>query len=152
MAIRFAKSPKACRWLAAAVTLGVFAVLQMPALGEEKHTPVSTVRVAGIVLKWVRGDKDANFRRVEPLIREAAQNGATIVCTTECFLDGYAIADKSIPLDVYRSLGEKVPDGPYFQRLVGKRSTALKIQRGSFIVIYRLGGSNAAALGRHAIQ
>lgn len=76
-----------------------------------------TVKVAGIVLKWVRGDKEANFRRVEPLIREAAANGAKIVCTTECFLDGYAIADKSIPLDEYRKLGEPIPDGKYCRRL-----------------------------------
>lgn len=77
----------------------------------------TTVRVAGIVVKWVRGDKEANYRRVEPLIREAAGKGAEIVCTTECFLDGYAIADKSIPLDTYRALGEPIPDGPYFRKL-----------------------------------
>ncbi|MBN1442941.1 MAG: acetylxylan esterase [Planctomycetes bacterium] len=76
-----------------------------------------SVRVAGIVLKWIRGDKEANFRRAEPMIREAAARGAKIVCTTECFLDGYAIADKSIPLDAYRALGEPIPDGPYFRRL-----------------------------------
>jgi predicted amidohydrolase len=33
------------------------------------------------------------------MIRQAAARGARIVATTECFLDGYAIADKSIPLD-----------------------------------------------------
>jgi predicted amidohydrolase len=77
----------------------------------------STVRVAGIVLKWVRGDKAANFRRAEPMIRQAAAKGAKIVCTTECFLDGYSIADKSIPLDEYRALGEPIPAGEYFVRL-----------------------------------
>ena len=77
----------------------------------------STVRVAGIVLKWVRGDKAANWRRLEPMVREAARGGARIVITTECFLDGYAIQDKSIPLETYRALGEPVPDGPYFRRL-----------------------------------
>ncbi len=76
-----------------------------------------TVRVAGIVLKWIRTDKQSNFRRAEPMIREAAAGGAKIVCTTECFLDGYAIADKSIPLDAYRALGERIPGGPYYQRL-----------------------------------
>jgi predicted amidohydrolase len=77
----------------------------------------ATVRVAGIVLKWIRGDKEANYGRVEPLIREAAKKGAHIICTTECFLDGYAIADKSIPLDEYRRLGEPIPGGVYFRRL-----------------------------------
>src|SRR6266446_5118720 len=79
--------------------------------------PPHTLRVAGIVLKWLRGDKEGNYRRVEPLIREAAAHGAQIVCTTECFLDGYAIADKSIPLDQYRALGEPIPQGEYFRKL-----------------------------------
>jgi N-carbamoylputrescine amidase len=79
--------------------------------------PAGTVRVAGIVLKWIRGDKEANFRRAEPMIRQAAGGGAKIVCTTECFLDGYAIADKSIPLATYRALGEPIPGGQYFERL-----------------------------------
>jgi len=77
----------------------------------------STVRVAGIVLKWVRGDKETNWHRLEPMVREAAQGGARIVVTTECFLDGYAIADKSIPLETYRALGEPIPEGKYFRRL-----------------------------------
>jgi predicted amidohydrolase len=76
-----------------------------------------SVRVAGIVLKWIRGDKSANFRRLEPRIREAAAHGAKIVCTTECSLDGYAIADKSIPLETYRALGEQIPAGEYCQKL-----------------------------------
>jgi predicted amidohydrolase len=76
-----------------------------------------TVRLAGIVLKWVRGDKETNFQRAAPLIREAAARGAQIVCTTECFLDGYAIADKNIPLEEYRALGEPIPNGPYYRRL-----------------------------------
>jgi len=86
------------------------------ASAEETSVP-STVRVASIVLKWLRTDKKANMCRVEPMIREAATNGAKIVCTTECFLDGYAIADKSIPLEQYRALGEPIPEGRYFLRL-----------------------------------
>ncbi len=76
-----------------------------------------TVRVAGIVLKWLRADKQSNYRRVEPMIRKAAQRGARLVVTTECFLDGYAIADKSIPLPAYRDLGEPIPDGKYYRKL-----------------------------------
>lgn len=80
------------------------------------------VLVAGIVLKWIRGDKEANWRRAEPMIREAAKQGAKIVCTTECFLDGYAIADKTIPLDTYRALGEPIPNGVYYKRLAALAS------------------------------
>jgi len=82
---------------------------------EESKAP--SVRVAGIVLKWIRADKEANFRRIEPMIRKAAAGGAKIVVTTECFLDGYAIADKSIALETYRALGEPIPEGRYFRRL-----------------------------------
>ncbi len=85
-----------------------------------------TVRVAGLVLKWIRGDKEANFRRVVPMIREAAKGGAQVIVTTECFLDGYAIADKSIPLDSYRALGEPIPSGLYYQRLA-KLAAELKV-------------------------
>ena len=87
--------------------------------GGEASTKPRTVRVAGIVLKWLRGDKAANYRRIEPLIREAAAHGAQIVCTTECFLDGYAIADKTIPLEQYRALGEPIPQGEFFRKLSG---------------------------------
>lgn len=85
--------------------------------GETAQSAGATVRVAGIVLKWLRTEKEANFRRAEPMIRQAVAGGAQIVCTTECFLDGYAIADKSIPLATYRGLGERIPEGEYFGRL-----------------------------------
>ena len=91
-------------------------LLLAPAVGRGDE-PAKTVRVAGIVLKWIRGDKEANFRRAVPLVRQAAAGGAKIVCTTECFLDGYAIKDKSVPLETYRALGEPIPDGPYYRRL-----------------------------------
>jgi predicted amidohydrolase len=75
------------------------------------------VHGAGIVLKWVRGDKEANFRRIEPMIREAARHGAQLIVTTECFLDGYAFDDLTMPLDKYQALAEPIPGGPYFRRL-----------------------------------
>jgi predicted amidohydrolase len=91
--------------------------IALQAATEQPRSITNRVRVAGVVLKWVRGDKEANYRRMEPLIREAAAHGAHIVCTTECFLDGYAIADKSIPLERYRALGEPIPEGVYFRKL-----------------------------------
>jgi predicted amidohydrolase len=88
-----------------------------PSLLAQDAGKQETTRVAGIVLKWVRGDKEENWKRAEPLIREAARGGARIVCTTECFLDGYAIADKKMPVEKYRALGEAIPDGPYCLKL-----------------------------------
>jgi predicted amidohydrolase len=97
--------------------LSLFLVLRVGQAADGAGSRAETVRVAGIVLKWVRGDKEANYRRAEPLIREAAGGGARIVCTTECFLDGYAIADRSIPLADYLALGEPIPTGTYYRRL-----------------------------------
>ncbi len=102
--------------LPTAIVLTVLLASQPSALSADEPKP-QTVRVAGIVLKWLRTDKEANYRRIEPMIREAARGGAKIVCTTECFLDGYAIADKTIPLETYRALGEAIPGGTYFERL-----------------------------------
>ena len=77
-----------------------------------------SVKVAGLVLRWVRGDKEANFRRLEPMIREAAAKGARIVVTTECSLDGYAVADRKNISDAdWRALGEPIPTGAYFKKL-----------------------------------
>jgi len=76
-----------------------------------------TVRVAGIVLKWLRMDKEANYARGEKLIRQAAAEGAQIVATSEGFLDGYMIEDRTIPRAMYRSLAERIPEGEYFGRL-----------------------------------
>ena len=70
-------------------------VISLPLRADDSPAATKTsrsVRVAGIVLKWLRTEKDANFTRAEALIREAATGGAQIVCTTECFLDGYVNA------------------------------------------------------------
>ena len=112
------KSQRRCLVLVVLTALWSAAGLAMA--GDESQSteaPAGTVRVAGIVLKWVRADKEANFRRAETLIREAAAGGAKIVCTTECFLDGYTIGNKGDPPANYRDLAEPLPDGPYFRRL-----------------------------------
>jgi len=88
------------------------------------------VRVAGIVLKWLTGDKAGNFQRLEPLVREAAANGARIVVTTEGALDGYAVSDQNLDLATYRDLGESIPDGPYYQR-----AAALAGELGIYLVL-----------------
>ena len=78
---------------------------------------VDRVRVAGVVLKWAHGDRDANLRRFEALMREAAAGGAKIIGTTECFLDGYAIGNRTEFPRNYRELAEPIPSGKYFRKL-----------------------------------
>jgi len=102
---------------AATATRAADDAVENSAVGESAAGEIQRVRVAGIVLKWLRTDKETNYARAKKLITAAAQGGAQLVCTTECFLDGYAIKDKSIPLDEYRALGEVIPDGKFYQRL-----------------------------------
>jgi predicted amidohydrolase len=119
---------RALLWLLSITTVlaGLVAISRAAGAADTRPATPETVKVAGIVLKWIRGDKEANYRRLEPLVREAAAKGAKLVITTECFLDGYAIADKSIPLEDYRKLGEPIRTGPYCQRLMAL-SAELKI-------------------------
>jgi predicted amidohydrolase len=86
--------------------------------GAEVSKP-QTVRVGGIILKWVRAEKQANYDRAEGLIRQAAKQGAELIITTECYLDGYAIRDKNIPINEWLELGEQIPGGAYLGRLQG---------------------------------
>ena len=72
----------------------------------------SQLRIAGIVLKWVRGEKETNFSRFEPLVRRAARKGAEVVCSTERFMDGYGIDDKSIPPTELRASGASITATP----------------------------------------
>jgi predicted amidohydrolase len=41
-------------------------------------------------------DRDANFRRLEPMIGEAAFAGARLVVLTETFATGFAVEDPSV--------------------------------------------------------
>ena len=106
----------------------------------------NSVRVAGIVLRWIPGDRAANYKRAERLIREAAGNGAKIVSTAESFLDGYAVRDSNLSADQFRSLAEPIPDGAYFGRL---RSLADELDIYLVAAISELAGEkvyNSAAL------
>ena len=96
------------------VAVSSVAVVSGPLWGTEGE---NRVQVAGVVLKWLPTEKAANYRRAEALIRQAACEGADIVCTTEGFLEGYAIEDKSLTADELRALGEEIPGGEYYQRL-----------------------------------
>ncbi len=46
--------------------------------------------IKAVPIKW---DLEANWRVFEELARRAATSGAQLICTPECFLDGYASAE-----------------------------------------------------------
>jgi predicted amidohydrolase len=83
----------------------------------QRNASTEDVRVAGIVLRWVPGDREANIRRAEELIRQAAYKGARIICTPESFLDGYSVRNPALSRDAFRALAEEIPSGQYFSRL-----------------------------------
>jgi len=98
-----------------------------PAQGER------SVAIAGIVTRWIRdGDyKAANYERVSRLIRKAADQRARIVCTTECFLDGYHVEVSDQKYEDVRTYLENVETGEYVGRLKAlARTTGLYIAAG----------------------
>ena len=109
-----------CSIIALSLLLGAAACAlaqRGPAASPSSDTGSSQrVRIAGIVLKWLCADEEANYRRGERMIREAAAGGAQIIVTTEGFLDGFMNGDRTIPLATYRALAERIPEGEYSQR------------------------------------
>jgi len=81
------------------------------------EVPAGHVRVAGVVLKWLQGDRVRNLERLDASIRAAAANGAQVVVTTESALDGYAIASEERSRALLDGLAEEVPDGANARRL-----------------------------------
>jgi len=72
--------------------VGAALAAERPAPQPDTSQPVARLKVAGIVARWVKdvdNYREVNFARVTALIRQAAAEGAKLVCTTECFLDGY---------------------------------------------------------------
>lgn len=84
---------------------------------QQETAPAGHVRVAGIILRWVPGDREANMSRAEELIRRAAHKGSKIICTPESFLDGYSVRDRALSRDAFRALAEEIPGGRHFSRL-----------------------------------
>jgi predicted amidohydrolase len=75
------------------------------------------IRVAALVIEQKKWDKEANCLRAEELLRQAASQGAQVACTPESFLEGYIVEDAGEDVERYRSVGERVPEGKYLQRL-----------------------------------
>ena len=72
--------------------VGTAMAAECTAAQADTSPPAARLKVAGIVARWVKDVdhyRDVNFARVTALIRQAAAEGAKLVCTSECFLDGY---------------------------------------------------------------
>ncbi|NLD41867.1 MAG: carbon-nitrogen hydrolase family protein [Chloroflexi bacterium] len=77
------------------------------------ETPRRPVRVGLIKSVPVKWDLAANWRTFEELLARAAGRGAQIVCTPECYLDGYVAPDESgWPEPGFRQVAQAL-DGEY---------------------------------------
>ena len=104
---------------------GVVAGDERAASGSPEARPArgETVKVAGIVLKWVRGDKEANYARAEPMIREAAARGAEIVCTPA---DGWIVSPSVVSAMVRPDCTEMPPRADELPTVMSTLSTSSK--------------------------
>jgi N-carbamoylputrescine amidase len=74
------------------------------------------LRVAAVQMESLPGDKDANFRKVENFIGQAAAQGVRLIVFPECCLTGYWFI-RNLDLKQLAALAEPIPDGPSTQRL-----------------------------------
>ncbi|MDO8682528.1 MAG: carbon-nitrogen hydrolase family protein, partial [Armatimonadota bacterium] len=111
-------SPKIYFQILLALCLIAAALCSVNAAGDmKKAQTVRKVRVAGLVIPKLPGEREKNFSAFEALARDAAKAGAQVVCTPEGFLEGYIVQDQKLTLEEYRSLCETVPDGQYVLRM-----------------------------------
>jgi len=84
--------------------------------------PVGRIRLAMIQQAYVPFDRDANMAKAEPAIRDAAAQGAEIVCLPEMFLTGYP-GPSATDGEAWEAFVARMretaepPDGPYARRL-----------------------------------
>lgn len=77
-----------------------------------------SVRVGLIKAVPVKWDIQANWQLFELLASRAVDRGAELLCTPECFLDGYVAPDQSNwSAERFRGIAQEVPDGTYIGRL-----------------------------------
>ena len=89
-----------------------------------------TVRVCLIKAVPVKWDLEANWSCFEALARQGARRGARIVCTPECFLDGYVVQQKKgFTAARFRKVSQPVKGEGYV-----KKARALARELGIYLV------------------
>ncbi len=87
---------------------------------ERSHdTPnrTKTLRVASVQFESAPRDKEANFRKIESFVEQAAKDGVRLLVLPECCVTGYWFI-RNLSIDQLAELAEPIPDGPSTQRLV----------------------------------
>ena len=77
-----------------------------------------TLRVATVQFESLPGDKEANFRKIETFVQQAAAQGVQLVVFPECCVTGYWFI-RNLSVGQLAALAEPIPDGPSARRLSG---------------------------------
>jgi predicted amidohydrolase len=78
---------------------------------------MSTIRAAVVQFEHARGDKRANFAKIETFARRAVAQGVRLLAFPECCITGYWFLRNLTPAQL-TDLAEPVPAGPSTQRLL----------------------------------
>ena len=83
-----------------------------------KNTPNDkrTLRVATVQFESQPGDKQANFRKIETFLTQAAAQDVRLVIFPECCITGYWFI-RNLSVTQLGALAEPIPDGPSTRRL-----------------------------------
>src|SRR5258706_11503802 len=76
------------------------------------------LRVAAVQFESLPGDKNANFRKIESFVDQAAAQGVRLVVFPECCITGYWFI-RNLSVEQLAALAEPIPDGPSTRRLIG---------------------------------
>src|SRR5580765_4221481 len=76
-----------------------------------------TLRVASVQFESLPGDKQANFRKIETFVTQAAAQGVRLVVFPECCITGYWFI-RNLSVEQLAALAEPIPDGPSTRRLI----------------------------------
>lgn len=91
------------------------------------HEDKRTLRAAAVQFESAAGNKEANFRKIESFVEQAATKGVRLIVFPECCITGYWFI-RHLSIEQLAALAEPVPDGPSTRRL-----TALAMKFGMTI-------------------
>ena len=75
------------------------------------------LRAAAVQFESLPGDKEANFRKIEAFVEQAAAQGARLIVFPECCIIGYWFI-RNLSIEQLAALAEPIPEGPSTQRLI----------------------------------
>lgn len=106
--------PEVHRLIQMCVLMGIAASQSLVAVEPPAHTSMRLAVMRGTPEKWAL---DANFAIFLKMIEKASNAKAELFVTPECWLDGYAAADKTSTPDKLRTIAQNLDTSPYLKRV-----------------------------------